>query len=124
MTSLPTKTHRLLFSGVFLLITILVGLDVGGDFNTTGLNWHIGLEIAIGLLSASAFCWLIYSRGTAMKELSNTQNLLEESQSESRQWQAEAKRWKLGSEVFIEGLSRSIDKTNWRLFSWKTFSLQ
>lgn len=110
MTFIPARSHKLLLGGVFLLLAILLGVDVGGDFNSTGLSWHIAIEVCIGILSASAFCWLLYSRDSAIHALTDAKSMLVASESELRQWQAEAQRWKRDSEVFIKGLSRSIDK--------------
>lgn len=107
--SRPDRNKRILGS-VFLLIAVLVSVDIAGDFKSSGLNGHIALEMIIGLVSAAAFFWLMYSREAVQDALEETKGLLQQSQNQSAAWMQEAVRWKKGSQAFIEGLSKSIDQ--------------
>lgn len=95
--------NKFLLGLVFLLIAVLVWLDVSGDFGSTGFTLHIALEILVGLASSLAFCVLLYSRSVARSQLKAEQGRLVESK-------AEVERWKRESAVFVEGLSKSIDR--------------
>ena len=95
--------NKFLLALVFLVIAVLLWLDVSGDFGSTGFTWHIALEILVGLASSFAFCILLYTRSVVRSQLKTEQGKLVESK-------AEVERWKRESAVFVEGLSKSIDR--------------
>jgi DNA-binding CsgD family transcriptional regulator len=95
--------NKFLLGLVVMFIAVLVWLDVSGDFGATGLTWHIAVEIVVGLASSLVFCVLLYSRSVARSQLKAEQGRLVESK-------AEVDRWKRESAVFVEGLSKSMDR--------------
>lgn len=102
--------NKNVLGGVFLLIAFLIWTDVVGDFQNTGFTGHIALEIAVGLISSFAFCALLYSRASAQSALDQANFRLADNETKAEEFKKEAEKWKKESIVFIEGLSKLIDR--------------
>ena len=108
--SLKYGQNKVVLAALYFLIAVLVWLDVAGDFEITGLSWHIGIEVLIGLLSTWVFGTLVYTRSQTQASLVKTNERLVESESKNLSFQNEAEKWKKESRILIEGLSKSIDQ--------------
>ena len=98
------------FLALFLfIISMLVFFDIYGDARKDGINWHLALEISIGLISAGIFIYLLKSINQTRVELKDRIrdfNLLKQ----------QSDQYKKETEKHIRGLSLAIDK---QLDQWK-----
>jgi len=103
------QNERLIVSGILLLVTALVGVDIFTDFREGVILWHVLVE---GLIGAVALAGVFYLLRGAL----TLRHRLQQEISDFNAFKKEADAWRSESRKFVDGLSRAI---NLQLTKWK-----
>lgn len=97
-----TNKERNFAAFVLLIMFVLVAYDVYSDFNRGSSWWHLGIEAALGVLTAFGIGYLMKDSFVLKKELALQKTQTDKLREEAAAWRSQAKK-------HIEGLSQSID---------------
>ena len=88
---------------ILLLIAVLVAFDVATDLRQGASLWHVGLEVAAGVVAAAGAFYLLRDGWRLRQRLAQQSSDLSAYRAQAEAWQAQAR-------LHVEGLARSIDQ--------------
>lgn len=104
------KKERIVLLTILTIIAITVSIDITTDIQQGVSQWHVFIEILIGISTLFGIFFIL-------KNTINLKHELSDAIIKNEQLKLEAKEWKVTAKKYIDGLSISIDQqlTKWNL---------
>lgn len=102
------QQERIVFAGILVIVTILVGFDIFTDSREGVVLWHVLTEGFIGLLALAGVFYLLL--GTV-----SLRHQLQKEIDDFSAFKKEAEAWRADSRKYVEGLAQAIDQ---QLMKW------
>lgn len=97
-----SRVDKVFLSGLFVAITVALGVDVSSDLQS-GAPWeHVGVEVFIILAAAAGFLWTWRDNSMLRTEIDGISSELSKAREESAAWHRE-------HEALIQGLGLAIE---------------